>query len=89
MPVLPRHRLKQLTATGRRKLEETAHKTRGVRVYRRAMALSGLGVFRWVVGNAHALINKFPRLRIRDDVRSEMYEAFLLLGVSKINRGFS
>jgi transposase len=50
---------------------------------------SGLGVFRWVVENAHALINKFRRLRIRDDIRSEMYEAFLLLGVSKINLGFS
>jgi transposase len=49
---------------------------------------SGLGVYRWVVENAHALLNKFRRLRIRDDVRAEMYEAFLLLGVSQINIGF-
>ena len=49
---------------------------------------SGLGIYRWVVENAHALLNKFRRLRIRDDVRAEMYEAFLLLGVAKINLGF-
>jgi len=46
---------------------------------------SGLGVFRWVVENAHALLNKFRRLRIRDDIRAEIYEAFLLLGVANIN----
>lgn len=49
---------------------------------------SGLGVFRWVVESAHALINKFKRLRIRDDIRAEMYEAFLLLGISNINFRF-
>lgn len=36
---MERHGLKQLTATERRELEETAHKTRDVRVYRRAMAI--------------------------------------------------
>ena len=46
---------------------------------------SGLGVKRWVVEQAQAFINKFRRLRIRDDVRAEIYESFLLLGVSMIN----
>jgi transposase len=48
---------------------------------------SGLGIFRWVAEHAHALINKFRRLRIRDEIRAEVYEAFLLIGVSKLNLG--
>jgi transposase len=49
---------------------------------------SGLGVKRWVVEHAHSLLNKFRRLRIRDDVRAEIYESFLLLGVAIINLSF-
>lgn len=36
---MERHGLKQLTASERRKLEETAHDTRDVRVFRRTMAI--------------------------------------------------
>jgi len=49
---------------------------------------SGLGVVRWVVENAHALLNKFKRLRIRDDIQAQIYESFLMLAVACINLSY-
>lgn len=46
---------------------------------------SGLGVWRWVVEHVSSLLNKFRRLRIRDDVKDQVYESFLSLGVIEIN----
>ncbi|MCH0567236.1 hypothetical protein I3F54_29405 [Streptomyces sp. MUM 2J] len=41
---------------------------------------SGLGVHRWVVEAAFALLRWFRRLRIRWEIRDDLHEAFLGLG---------
>lgn len=41
---------------------------------------SGLGVFRWVVERTNAWLHQFRRLRVRYERRSDIHEAFLLLG---------
>ena len=41
---------------------------------------SGLGVFRWVVERTIAWLHQFRRLRIRDERRDDLHEAFLQLG---------
>jgi hypothetical protein len=48
---------------------------------------SGIGVQRWVAEHVSALLNKFKRLRIPDDVKAEDYESFLYLGAVEINLG--
>jgi hypothetical protein len=40
---------------------------------------SGLGVHRWVVERAIALLHWFRRLRIRWEVRDDIHEAFMTL----------
>jgi transposase len=40
---------------------------------------SGLGVFRWFVEQALALLHQFKRLRVRDDRDDEIHEAFMTL----------
>ncbi len=41
---------------------------------------SGLGVYRWVVEGALALLHWFRRLRIRWEIRDDLHDAFLTLG---------
>ncbi|MFF7242194.1 IS5 family transposase [Streptomyces collinus] len=41
---------------------------------------SGLGTQRWVVGRTFAHLHWFRRLRIRWEIRDDIYEAFLVLG---------
>ena len=50
---------------------------------------SGLGVVRWIVEQAHAFLNKYKRLRIRDDRRDDIYDAFAQLAVVLINFSFT
>jgi transposase len=45
---------------------------------------SGLGVFRWVVERTIAWLHQFRRLRIRDERRDDLHEAFLQLGCALI-----
>ncbi|MER5525942.1 IS5 family transposase [Streptomyces sp. NPDC002677] len=45
---------------------------------------SGLGVHRWVVEAAFALLHRFRRLRTRWEIRDDLHEAFLTLGCSII-----
>jgi transposase len=45
---------------------------------------SGLGVHRWVVEAAFALLHWFRRLRIRWEIRDDIHEAFLTLGCAII-----
>jgi len=45
---------------------------------------SGLGVYRWVVEGALALLHWFRRLRIRWEIRDDIHEAFLTLGCAII-----
>ncbi|GAA1234572.1 hypothetical protein GCM10009665_25960 [Kitasatospora nipponensis] len=45
---------------------------------------SGLGVHRWVVERAFALLHQFRRLRIRWEIRDDIHEALLSLGCSLI-----
>nr|WP_143061164.1 IS5 family transposase [Saccharopolyspora shandongensis] len=45
---------------------------------------SGLGVYRWVVEKAIALLHWFRRLRIRWEIRDDIHEAFLRIGCSII-----
>ena len=45
---------------------------------------SGLGVHRWVVEQAFALLHWFRRLRIRWEIRDDIHEAFLSIGASII-----
>ena len=40
---------------------------------------SGLGVFRWFVEQALALLHQFKRLRVRDDRDDQVHEAFMTL----------
>jgi len=45
---------------------------------------SGLGTWRWVVERTFAWLNQFRRLRVRDDKRADIHEAFLSLGCALI-----
>jgi transposase len=45
---------------------------------------SGLGVYRWVVEQAIALLHWFRRLRIRWEIRDDIHEAFLTIGCAII-----
>lgn len=45
---------------------------------------SGLGVFRYVVEQALALLHQFRRLRVRYERRDDTHEAFLSLGCAMI-----
>jgi transposase len=45
---------------------------------------SGLGVHRWVVEAAFALLHWFRRLRMRREIRDDIHEAFLTLGCAII-----
>lgn len=45
---------------------------------------SGLGMYRWVVEGALALLHWFRRLRIRWEIRDDIHEAFLTLGCAII-----
>jgi len=45
---------------------------------------SGLGIFRYVVEQTHALLHQFRRLRTRFDKRDDIHEAFMDLGCSMI-----
>jgi transposase len=45
---------------------------------------SGLGVHRWVVEQAFALLHWFRRLRIRWEIRDDIHEAFLSIACSII-----
>ena len=45
---------------------------------------SGLGVYRYVVEQAIALLHWFRRLRIRWEIRDDIHEAFLILGCAII-----
>jgi transposase len=45
---------------------------------------SGLGVFRWVVERTIAWLHQFRRLRVRDEHRDDIHEAFLHLGCALI-----
>jgi transposase len=45
---------------------------------------SGLGVYRWVVEQAFALLHWFRRLRIRWEVRDDIHEAFLRMACAII-----
>ena len=43
---------------------------------------SGLGVYRWVVERTLAWLRQFRRLRVRDERRADIHEAFLSIGCS-------
>jgi hypothetical protein len=45
---------------------------------------SGLGVYRWVVEGALALLPWFRRLRIRWEIRDDSHDAFVALGCAII-----
>jgi hypothetical protein len=45
---------------------------------------SGLGVHRWVVEGAFALLHWFRRLRIRWEIRDDIHQAFVTLGCAII-----
>jgi transposase len=45
---------------------------------------SGLGVFRWFVEQALALMHQFKRLRVRDDRDDEVHEAFMTIACAMI-----
>jgi transposase len=45
---------------------------------------SGLGVFRYVVEQAVALLHQFRRLKIRYDKRAEVHETFVTIGCAMI-----
>jgi hypothetical protein len=45
---------------------------------------SGLGVHRWVVEGAFALLPWFRRLRIRWEIRDDIHQAFVTLGCAII-----
>lgn len=47
---------------------------------------SGLGVYRWVVEGAIALLHWFRRLRIRWEIRDDIHHAFVTLGCAVICR---
>lgn len=41
---------------------------------------SGLGQWRWVVERTISWLHQFRRLRIRDEFRADIHEAFMILG---------
>jgi hypothetical protein len=43
-----------------------------------------LGIFRWVVERTIAWLHQFRRLRIRDERRADIHQAFLTLGCAVI-----
>ena len=45
---------------------------------------SGLGVFRWFVEQALALLHQFKRLRVRDDRDDAVHEAFMTIACAII-----
>jgi len=45
---------------------------------------SGLGVFRWFVEQALALMHQFKRLRVRDDRDDAVHEAFITIACAMI-----
>ena len=45
---------------------------------------SGLGVFRWFVEQALALMHQFKRLRVRDDRDDRVHEAFMTIACAMI-----
>ena len=45
---------------------------------------SGLGVYRWVVERTLAWLRQFRSLRVRDERRADIHEAFLSIGCSLI-----
>ena len=45
---------------------------------------SGLGVFRWFVEQALALLHQFKRLRVRDDRDDRIHEAFMTIACALI-----
>jgi transposase len=45
---------------------------------------SGLGVLRWFVEQALALLHQFKRLRVRDDRDDRVHEAFMTLACAMI-----
>ena len=45
---------------------------------------SGLGVYRWVVERTLAWLRQFGSLRVRDERRADIHEAFLSIGCSLI-----
>jgi transposase len=45
---------------------------------------SGLGVFRWFVEQALALLHQFKRLRVREDRDDEVHEAFMTVACAMI-----
>jgi hypothetical protein len=45
---------------------------------------SGLGVYRWVVEGAIALLHWFRRLRSRWEIRDDIHHAFVTLGCAVI-----
>lgn len=45
---------------------------------------SGLGVFRWFVEQALALLHQFKRLRVRDDRDDGVHEAFMTIACAMI-----
>lgn len=49
---------------------------------------AGLGVFRWVVERSLSWLHNFRRLRIRDERRDDIHEAFLSLAAVLLNLNF-
>jgi hypothetical protein len=47
---------------------------------------SGLGVYRWVVEAAIALLHRFRRLRIRWETRDDIHHTVVTLGCAVISR---
>ena len=45
---------------------------------------SGLGVFRWFVEQALALMHQFKRLRVRDDRDDKVHEAFMTIACAMV-----
>jgi IS5 family transposase len=65
----------------------TACRARGIvpRIARRGIeSRTRLGRYRWVVERTLAWFNRYRRLRIRDERRRDMHEAFLTLGCALI-----
>ena len=56
-----------------------------VRIARRGIESSQkLGRHRWVVERTHAWLNRYRRLRVRDERRDDIYEAFQDLGCALV-----
>jgi hypothetical protein len=73
--------------SGENRFCPTARCTGGIRHRRQRGGTphgSGLGVYRYVVEQAIALLRWFRRLRIRWEIRDDIHEAFLTLGCAII-----